>query len=110
MLRPVMDFLREEVIKYQWGHPFRLLFTWHNELCRIGTLEEAQRLEGMSQNLKEAAQKAAPSAQRRGTDRDQSKTVSHRRTACKPSTGESQKEKAALIRSLRSQDSEPEMD
>ncbi|KAJ1128274.1 hypothetical protein NDU88_006653 [Pleurodeles waltl] len=105
VLKSVMDLLREESIKYQWGHAFRLLFT-----LNIRTLEEAQRLEGMSRCLEERAQKSAPSAQRRGSEKGQLKSDSRRRTACKPSTGESQKEKVALIRSLRSQDSVPEID
>ncbi|KAJ1181757.1 hypothetical protein NDU88_006957 [Pleurodeles waltl] len=87
LLRPVTDLLREKGIKYQWCHPFRVLFTSHNELRSIRTLEEAQRLDGMSQNFEERAQKVAPLAQRRGTDRGQSQTVSHRRKACKPSKG-----------------------
>ncbi|KAJ1216024.1 hypothetical protein NDU88_003630 [Pleurodeles waltl] len=55
LLQPVTDLLREEGIRYKWGHPFRLLFTWQNELRRIRTLEEAQRLEGMPQNLEDRA-------------------------------------------------------
>ncbi|KAJ1199934.1 hypothetical protein NDU88_003766 [Pleurodeles waltl] len=58
----------------------------------IRTLEEAQRLEGMSRSLEERAQKAAPMVQRRGSDKGQLKSAGRRRTACKPSTGESQKE------------------
>ncbi|KAJ1100496.1 hypothetical protein NDU88_005581 [Pleurodeles waltl] len=95
LLRLVTDLLREEGIKYQLGHPFRLLFTWHNELCSIRTLEEAQRLEWMSQNLEERAQNAAPPAQQQGSDKGQPKTASRRRTTYKPSTVERQKEKAS---------------
>ncbi|KAJ1145073.1 hypothetical protein NDU88_011365 [Pleurodeles waltl] len=68
LLRPVTDFLREEGIRYKWGHPFRLLFTWQNELHSNRTLEEAQRLERMPQNLEDWAQKAAPPARQPGSD------------------------------------------
>ncbi|KAJ1155429.1 hypothetical protein NDU88_008159 [Pleurodeles waltl] len=70
LLRPVTEILREEGIKYQWDHPFRLLFTWHNELHSIRTLKEAQRLEGMPQNLEERAQMAAPPSRQRSPGPD----------------------------------------
>ncbi|KAJ1081905.1 hypothetical protein NDU88_002077 [Pleurodeles waltl] len=74
LLRPVTDLLREEGIRYKWGHPFRLLFTWQNELCSIRNLEEAQRMEGLPQNLEDQAEKAAPPAQQSGSDKDRPKT------------------------------------
>ncbi|KAJ1157405.1 hypothetical protein NDU88_010118 [Pleurodeles waltl] len=110
LLRPVTEILREEGIKYQWGHPFRLLFTWHSKLRSIRTLEEAQRLEGMPQNLEERAQMAAPPARQQSPGQDRLKPNNRRRTTHKPSMVARQMEKPALIRSLRSQDSVPEVD
>ncbi|KAJ1125455.1 hypothetical protein NDU88_003887 [Pleurodeles waltl] len=52
LLRPVTDLLREEGIRYKWGHPFRLLFICQNELRSIRTFEEAQRLDGVPQTLR----------------------------------------------------------
>ncbi|KAJ1122125.1 hypothetical protein NDU88_000629 [Pleurodeles waltl] len=108
LLRPVTDLLREKGIK--WGHPFRLHFPWQNELLSIRTLEEAQRLEGMPQNLGDRAQKAAPPVQQLGSDKEHPKTNNRRCKTHKPSTVERKKERAALIRSLRSQASVSEMD
>ncbi|KAJ1139984.1 hypothetical protein NDU88_006345 [Pleurodeles waltl] len=73
-------------------------------------LEGAQRLEGMPQNLDERAQMAATAAQQRSPGQDRLKPNNRRRTTHKSSMVERQKKKAALIRSLRSQDSVPEVD
>ncbi|KAJ1201390.1 hypothetical protein NDU88_005201 [Pleurodeles waltl] len=74
LLQPVTDILREEGIRYKWGHPFRLLFKWQNEPRSIRNLEEVQRLDGMPQNLEDRAQKAAPQVQQRGSDNKQPMT------------------------------------
>ncbi|KAJ1126970.1 hypothetical protein NDU88_005376 [Pleurodeles waltl] len=110
LFRPVTELLREEGIRYKWGHPFRLHFTWQNDLRSIRTLEEAQRPDGMVPNLEDRAQKATPQVQLLGTDKGIPKTSNQPRKTHKLSMAESQKERAALLRSRRSQDSIPEVD
>ncbi|KAJ1123929.1 hypothetical protein NDU88_002396 [Pleurodeles waltl] len=59
---------------------------------------------------KERAQMAVPPVRQRSPGQDRLEPNNRQRTTHKPSTVERQKEKAALIRSLRSQDSVPEVD
>ncbi|KAJ1106601.1 hypothetical protein NDU88_004002 [Pleurodeles waltl] len=72
-LRPVTDLLREKGIRYKWGQPFRLHFTWQNETHSIHTLEEAQGLDGLPPHLGDQAQQSASQAQLPGTDGDSRK-------------------------------------
>ncbi|KAJ1181072.1 hypothetical protein NDU88_006283 [Pleurodeles waltl] len=100
-LRPVMDLLRENGIRYKWGHPFHLHFTWQNETLSIRTLEEAQGLDGMPLCLRHQIQQSAPQVQSPRADGGCPKTHTRQNTSHKPTMVESHKERAALLRSLR---------
>ncbi|KAJ1090836.1 hypothetical protein NDU88_003964 [Pleurodeles waltl] len=109
-LRPLTDFLRENNIRYKWGHPFRLQFVWQNETRAAHTIEEAQALEGMPPRLREMVPPPNDQEQRPRTDEGRLKTQPRRTKQHKPSTAESQKERVALFRRLRSQDSISDVD
>ncbi|KAJ1112172.1 hypothetical protein NDU88_000440 [Pleurodeles waltl] len=82
----------------------------NNETRSIRTLEEAQGLEGMQPNLWDEPQQSTSQEQLPRRDRGRSKTHTRQNKSHKPTTAESQKERAALLRSLRSQDSISEAD
>ncbi|KAJ1210571.1 hypothetical protein NDU88_005933 [Pleurodeles waltl] len=109
-LRLVSAFLREKGIRYKWGNPFCLHFVWQYETRGIGTLEEAQGLEGMPPSLRDQPQQSASQEQPIRRDRGHSKPHIRFNKSHKPTTAESQKERAALLRSLRSQDTSSEVD
>ncbi|KAJ1114206.1 hypothetical protein NDU88_002445 [Pleurodeles waltl] len=108
--RPVTDFLRDNGIKCKWGHPFRLQFIWQNETCIVRTMVEAQALEGMLLRFGDGpsspgAREGCPWA---GTGQPKHRTRCFKQA--KPSTAKSQKERAALLRRLCSQDSISDVD
>ncbi|KAJ1158870.1 hypothetical protein NDU88_011543 [Pleurodeles waltl] len=109
-LRPVMDFIREKCIRYKWGHPFHFHLIWQNETHSIRTLEEAQGLDGMPPHPRDKTQQPASQVQPPRVDKRRSKTHTRLNKSHKPTLVENQKERAALLRSLRSRDSISEVD
>ncbi|KAJ1091593.1 hypothetical protein NDU88_004712 [Pleurodeles waltl] len=104
-LRQITNFLHERDIRYKWGHPFRLQFVWLNEKLSIRTMEEAQALERMPPGLRDWPRQLPSQERPSQGDRGRLKHRHRRNKSHKPMMAESQKERAALIWSLHSQDS-----
>ncbi|KAJ1136213.1 hypothetical protein NDU88_002630 [Pleurodeles waltl] len=47
--KPITDHLRAASTSYTWGHPFRLVFCWDNQMRQVKTLQEARRVLGLEE-------------------------------------------------------------
>ncbi|KAJ1099030.1 hypothetical protein NDU88_004134 [Pleurodeles waltl] len=47
--KPITDHLRVTSTSYTWGHLFRLVFRWGDQLRQVRTLQEVRRMLGMEE-------------------------------------------------------------